>query len=242
MKISKYNRLYTAQNLQLNTMIEISDEHAHYLTIVLRLRAGDRIRVFNNQQGEYLAKLYQYSKKDYKLELIEQLKEPTATLPLIAAPGIIKNDRFTFLLEKAVELGATAFLPVICNRSQLRTLNISRLERCIIEASEQSERLYIPKITAASLLANFLQNSTAEFIIFCDEHASSDLSIKSLSPSILNSNIAVLTGPEGGFDNDELRLLNNSTKVKSVSLGSYVLRAETAMLTALAQIQLMRGN
>jgi 16S rRNA (uracil1498-N3)-methyltransferase len=240
MKVSKYNRIYITGNLEINCHIDLSEEHTHYLTIVLRLRAGDRVRVFNEDSGEYLAKLYTFGKRDYKLEILEKIREPEQLSELIAAPAIIKNDKFMFSLEKSVELGATKICPLMCARSQLRTLNIARLEKCILEATEQSERLSVPQIDAATMLANFLQDTEADTIIICNENEQESKSIKQLPIEILQGKIAVVVGPEGGFSDEELKLMENSSKVISVSLGQTLLRSETAMLVALSQIQLMR--
>jgi 16S rRNA (uracil1498-N3)-methyltransferase len=240
MKISKYNRIYIDGNLQLNDQIALSNEHAHYLSVVLRLRAGDRVRVFNKEQGEYLAKLYKYGKQDYQIEILDKLRDPKTHAPLIAAPAIIKNDKFMLSLEKSVELGATQICPLMCARSQLRTLNLSRLEKCIIEATEQSERLEIPSINAATMLANFLQDTAANTIIVCNENELESKSIKNLSSEVLNGSIAIVVGPEGGFSDDEIKLFYTCEKVISVSLSPTLLRSETAMLVALSQIQMMR--
>jgi 16S rRNA (uracil1498-N3)-methyltransferase len=241
MKVSKYNRIYIAGNLVVNEQISLSEEHSHYLTIVLRQRAGDRIRVFNHEQGEYLAKLYTFGKKDYKLEILEKLRDPENPAPLIAAPAIIKNEKFLLSLEKSVELGATKICPLMCARSQLRTLNIPRLERCIIEATEQSERLSVPQINAATMLANFIQDIDVDNILVCNENEVESKSIKHLPEGVLKGSLAVVVGPEGGFSDDEIKFLDSSSKVISVSLGHTLLRSETAMLVALSQIQLMRA-
>jgi 16S rRNA (uracil1498-N3)-methyltransferase len=240
MKVSKYNRIYISENLQINEQIQLSEEHAHYLTIVLRMRAGDRVRIFNERDGEYLGKLYTFGKKDYRIEAIEKLREPENLAPLIAAPAIIKNEKFMFSLEKSVELGATKICPLMCARSQLRTLNMPRLEKCIVEATEQSERLSIPQINAAVMLASFIHDTEAETIIICNENENDSKSIKNIPQDVLKKSVAVIVGPEGGFSDEELKILERSTKVVSVSLGKTLLRSETAILVALAQIQLMR--
>lgn len=226
-------RIFTAQDLAQDNFIELEADRAHYLAHVLRSRQGDKIRLFNGRGGEYAAVLHNVGKKNVTAHCKSQIRgqhSPLFLRHLYFAP--IKKTRQDFLIEKAVELGVTHLHPVLTNRTQIRKINLRRLEKQIIEAAEQCERLDIPRIFPMINFRDMIkswkeQDPKSCFICLAR--------CKGKSPSRINSNqdISLCIGPEGGFDEQEISLANDFA---SLNLGDNVLRAETAALSALARL------
>ena len=242
----KYNRIYIKNKLSIGCHLILDSSIQHYLINVLRLKNGHYIRVFNDKDGEYIAQLSLINKKNVKLELCELLKQPSIDknqLLLIAAPALIKNDRLHFTVEKSTELGITELAPIICSRSQSKTINMERIEKIVIEAVEQSEQLHVPIISPLQTLESFLNNNKCEQVIVADETINKDTNtIHNLPSSLFEKSIAVVIGPEGGFAPDEQTLFARYSNIQRISLGNNILRAETAMLSAIVQIQCARAR
>lgn len=237
MKISKIYRIYQKDYIPSSGLYILSAENAHYLSIVLRLRGGDKVRVFNEKQGEYLAKVYSFSKSGYSIEILEKFRDLKNISHLTIALSLIKSDRLMLAVEKAVELGVTEIAPLICNYSQFKNINMSKVEKTIIEAVRQCERLDLPALNPPLLLQKFNFNKY-DLVIYCNENEDELKTLKSLDIASFK-NIAIIIGPEGGFSEEELVFL--ASKATSISLGNNVLRAETAAICAISQVQLLRN-
>lgn len=223
-------RIFVESDLAENSTISLDDDTAHYLKNVLRRADGSVVRVFNGQDGEYLAAFTPQSKKSYALDIQNRLREQTNTskeIHLVFAP--IKKDRQDFMIEKAVELGATHFHPVLTQQTIIRDLNETRVKKQIQEAAEQCERLDIPKLEPLLKLDQFLRNWSDGIPLYTALERSDKEPLCSAS-----SSCAILIGPEGGFSDDEKEMLLNNPKVTAVTLGERILRAETAALYALS--------
>lgn len=231
-------RLYAPTQLKVNTSIDLNRGQSHYLINVMRSKQGDFVLIFNAESGEYKAEIISASKNYVSLNIIEQLKpalvgEPNLTLAF--AP--IKNPNSSYLVQKATELGVTNFMPIITERTIVRNLSTEKLTLVAIEAAEQCERLSIPTISEPIKLAN-ITALTKNFtnVFFCYERAPKENSLLSTLINYKNylNNSLVLTGPEGGFSDSEISVIQSLDKVKSVSLGDKILRADTAIISALA--------
>lgn len=227
----KYPRLYTPHSLNKGEQITLERDHAHYLKTVLRLNTGNHVRVFNAQNGEWVADIDDLGKKTAHITPTTQIRtpqEPTAPVHLIFTP--IKKHRMDFLIEKAVELGVTDLHPILTARTQMRKINAERIQAQIIEAAEQCERLDIPALHDLTAMDKKVTGWTETQTISCalerDESAN-DI-------NITHEGNAYLIGPEGGFDENERNFLLNSLKINAVSLGERILRAETAALYCLS--------
>ncbi len=227
----KYPRLYTPDALAENTENTLDKDKAHYLKTVLRLNVGDHIRLFNPQNGEWIAELSALSKKEALVIPKTQIRTPeklTESLHLLFPP--IKKNRMDFLIEKAVELGATDIHPVLTSRTQMRKINVDRINAQIIEAAEQCERLDIPTLHKLTDMDKKLAAWSETDTIACAlEREKSINTVQSTA-----SNSAFLIGPEGGFDDQERKFLLNCAVITPVSLGQRILRAETAALYCLS--------
>lgn len=233
-------RLYVTDALNAGGGITLADDQAHYLRHVLRLEAGQAVALFNGRDGEWRAVITEAGKKACRLGIEAQLRaqEPVADVWLCFAP--IKQGRIEMIVEKATELGAGRLLPVITRRVQMQKVNVERLAAHAREAAEQCERLDVPVVAEAVTLEKLLSNWPQERRLFiCAERSDAPALIKAAEAS---GPCALLVGPEGGFAPEEIDRMKNLPQAVPVSLGSRILRAETAAIAALAILQSVRQN
>lgn len=204
----------------------LSAGQTHYLKNVLRLKAGDPIRVFNTERGEFLADL---AGKEAIVK--EKLREPGSSKRRVHlfAPPLVK-DRMDFMIEKAVELGVTDFYPLLTERGQIRKVNEERLLAQMIEAAEQCERMDIPKLHKPVSVAGALDE--AKGLIFAGIERFEG-STDAAPRDGRDMNLNVLIGPPGGWSDKEREWL--CQKTAALDLGRNILRAETAAIVALAK-------
>ena len=247
-------RLYVAPDLTPGGQLVLDGDQAHYLTRVLRLGAGDPVRVFNGRDGELGANITASTKSTATLALGNRVREQAAApdLWLLFAP--LKKDRTDFVVEKAVELGASEIRPVITERTNADTVRVDRLQRVAVEAAEQTERLDVPPVReAAKLLAALDGWDERRALLYADEagddqgrpwggEAGKAAPILDVLSALPDGPAAILTGPEGGFSPAERKRLRDLPFVRPVGLGPRILRAETAALAALALWQAARGD
>lgn len=227
----KCPRLYVEDDLTSGTEIRLEDMHTHYLKNVLRKKSGDMLRLFNGRQGEWIGEIKDIAKKNSTAVLNECLKEQIERehrLHLLFAP--IKKARMDMLIEKSVELGVTDIHPVITQNTENRRLNYNRLQAQVIEASEQCERLNIPRIhdetTLKKLLAEWHEPQTLFVALERSPHT--------MHLTTASDHAFILIGPEGGFTEEEHEAMLAHHAVTAISLGEHILRAETAALKALS--------
>ncbi|WP_449254952.1 16S rRNA (uracil(1498)-N(3))-methyltransferase [Bosea sp. (in: a-proteobacteria)] len=236
------HRLHLDAAFAAGAELPLERDQANYLLNVLRLRAGDAIHVFNGRDGEWLARVAPEGRKQARLSLERQVKAqpPAADLHYLFAP--LKHARLDYMVQKAVEMGAGALQPVITRRTQVARLNRERMRANAIEAAEQCGILALPEIAAEKPLEAALAALDPErLLIFCDEGAERDSPLAALR-SCAPAPLAVLIGPEGGFDAGERRLIGARPNTLAISLGPRILRADTAAVAALAVVQAALGD
>ncbi|MCB1551019.1 MAG: 16S rRNA (uracil(1498)-N(3))-methyltransferase [Alphaproteobacteria bacterium] len=227
-------RLHVSAPLVQEAAVTLSEAQGHYLRHVMRLESGAQIRLFNQEQGEWLGTLECPSKKLTVVQLLNLLRAPEVVLRqvhLVFSP--IKKDRMDWLIEKAVELGVTDLHPVLMRRSVMRDIKVERVEAQIVEAAEQCERLDIPRLYPLESLPKFLKSHDGEQKIYAalerrEAPVLSEIFDRTLDPYFY------MIGPEGGFDPEEITLLCAQACIVPVSLGARILRAETAALFGLS--------
>lgn len=233
----KFNRIYINNHLAENIKLELGSDHTHYIKTVLRLKVNDQFRIFNGTDGEFLAQIAKLDRNNLAITIQECLRKPCAESSLTLAMSVIKQDKLMLAINMATQLGVTKIVPLITERCQFRSVNIERLTKCVIEATEQSERLNPPVIEPAISIQNYLKKNN-NFVLYANEHEKEENSILKLNKDI--TNISIVIGPEGGFTHDEIALLASYKNAYSISLGKNILRAETAAIAALAQVNLVR--
>lgn len=225
------NRLYIPSPLVTGASIELSDEQFNYLIKVLRLKTGYEVAVFN-EAGEWLAHIGEIYKKSASITVSEKITEPRHCKPLTLLFAPVKHPNPSFYVQKATELGVTQIIPIITERTIVRSVNDDKLALIAIEASEQSERFEIPTVSHSIQLMEAIHSIACDRILFCDE-AEQSRSLLSEITEHQFSHDAILIGPEGGFSEEERAALKANPKVVAVSISKNILRAETAMITAL---------
>lgn len=218
----------------------LSDGQAHYLRHVMRKVPGDRLRVFNGRDGEWLATVNELNKKNVLIEINEKLHEQQRNSDVWVFASPVKKEAFDLMVEKACELGAARFFPVICDHTVVHKVNHDRLQAIAIEAAEQSERLDVMSIESISSIKNALLSIDSQRnLIFCIERSMAP-PLPDVVRQLTGKSLGILIGPEGGFSSQEIDCIETIDGVYSVSLGVRILRAETALISALACVQLLR--
>jgi 16S rRNA (uracil1498-N3)-methyltransferase len=237
-------RLHLIAGLAAGCEIELEPARAHYLRSVLRLGPGAAVAVFNAEDGEWLCRIAGIGKNGARLTAERQLRSPEPGGEpdpwLLFAP--IKRARLDWLVEKATELGVAALLPVWTARTQVERVNLDRLRAHAVEAAEQSERLSVPDLRAPERLGRLLASwPGARRLVVCDESGAGE-PISDAAARLPPGPVALLVGPEGGFDETELDAIGKLSFVTRVGLGPRVLRGETAALAAVAVFQAIAGD
>lgn len=242
--MSTLPRLYVSNDLNAEAVFSLADGQGHYLTRVLRLGLGGKVRLFNGRHGEWLAQLDEVRGRQAFVAVSEELKAQPASVcgpRLLFAP--LKKARMDFAVEKATELGVSVLQPVITSRTQTRNVRLDRLRMQTIEAAEQTERFDLPQVDEPQpLVAALGEVPAGETLVFCDEAPGAPPMAAALGK--LGSGISggILIGPEGGFASDERAYLKSLDFVIPVSLGPRILRAETAIVSALTIWQAVLGD
>ena len=223
-------RLFYSNKLKTGTISRLSEKQSHYTKHVMRLKAGDKISLFNSQDGEWDVKIIDQGKifTEFKVEKLSRPLSHEKNIWLAFSP--IKKVPQDLMIQKTTELGIQKFIPLLCERSVVREINIKRVEKIITEACEQSNRITVPKIQELQMLEEFIKNFPDDGkIVFCDINSQS----KDLYNKLSKKNpICILIGPEGDFSEEERQFITNYKNVISITLGKNILRAETAAIAS----------
>jgi 16S rRNA (uracil1498-N3)-methyltransferase len=236
-------RLYIDAPLGEGRAVALEREHSNYLGNVLRLAAGDSVLVFNGRDGEWRAAIAGRKRPDSLT--IEAQARPQDRLPDLAyvfAP--LKHARLDYMVQKAVEMGASRLEPVLTRFTQVSRVNGERMRANVVEAAEQCGILSIATVADPVPLERYLTSRGAErLLVFCDEAAEVTDPLEALEASRADAGgIDVLVGPEGGFAEEERTLLLRQPRTLRLALGPRILRADTAAVAALALVQAALGD
>lgn len=235
-------RLYVEADFRAGAALDCTPSQANYLGNVLRLGVGDDVLVFNGRDGEWLAEITAAKRGAVALTAREQVR-PQSDGPdvhYLFAP--LKKARLDYMVQKATEMGAAALRPVMTRRTNAERVNIERMRANAVEAAEQCGILRLPEVFEPEKLADVMRGWDAgRALIFADEAApvASPLDALRAAPQ---GPLALLIGPEGGFDPAEREMLLRLPFVHAVSLGPRVMRADTAAVAALALLNAVLGD
>jgi 16S rRNA (uracil1498-N3)-methyltransferase len=239
----KSPRLFVDAPLEAGASVALDRAQTHYLSHVLRLKAGERVLVFNGRDGEWSTSLEEGGKRTASLGAIAQTRPQTAPADLHYLFVPLKSARLDYMVQKAVEMGVSRLQPVLTRHGQVARVNNERMRANAIEAAEQCGILLLPEIEPPVALANLLaQREPGRWLVFCDEAAESANPATALQNVPPHSPLAVLVGPEGGFAEDERAALLKQPNVARLSLGPRILRADTAAVAALTVVQSVLGD
>ena len=224
-------RLFFSNTLSADTTDRLDKSQSHYLAKVMRIKESEVFSIFN-QNGEWEAKVLKISKGIVEFKTVKQLRKKESSKELWLAFSPIKSNYQNFMIQKATELGVTKFLPIIFDRTVVRKINNERLEKIVIEASEQSNRLNVPEIEKVQDLKNFL-NSNSMDLIFTDLNSDNKKIEKS---KLTDKPICIIIGPEGDFSEAEREEILSFKGVQSLKINENILRSETAVISAISII------
>ena len=243
----RLTRIYSPEHLSSGKHLNLPKDLSHYLGNVLRLKAGDKVALFNAESGEFYAEVSDVTKNAIIVTLSEQRREALSSrqraVRLELGLGLSKGDRMDYGIQKSVELGVTLITPVNCEYGDVRFKHASRIanklrhwRRIATGASEQSGRLDVPTIAEPLDLSDWLERQSSEILLCLDSRGT-----ERLGDTLLGNSIAILIGPEGGLSSAEVALSAESGFIP-ITLGPRVLRTETAPVAALAVIQHCLGH
>ena len=222
-------RLFFKESLSINFTAKLDKSQSHYVSKVMRVKVNEVFSLFNNG-GEWEAKILNISKSIVEFNITKQLRQKESMKEMWLAFSPIKSNYFNFMIQKATELGVTKFIPIIFDRTIVRKINKERLEKVIIEAAEQSNRINVPSIDEPKSLKDFLINEKMD-IIFTDLNSQN----KKIDLEKFTSNpTCVIIGPEGDFSEDEREQILAFKGVQPIKINENILRSETAVISALS--------
>jgi 16S rRNA (uracil1498-N3)-methyltransferase len=235
-------RLFVDAALYPGATVALEREQSNYLGNVLRLSAGDAILVFNGCDGEWRAAIEGRKRPD-QLLIVEQTRSQDRLPDLAYVFAPLKHARLDYMVQKAVEMGASRLQPVLTRFTQVSRVNLERMRANVIEAAEQCGILNLAAVEEPVRLERFLEHRTPErLLVFCDEAAEVSDPLQALKAAGPVQGVDVVIGPEGGFAEDERALLLRQGRALRISLGPRILRADTAGVAALALVQAVLGD
>jgi 16S rRNA (uracil1498-N3)-methyltransferase len=237
-------RLFVDAALASGASILLDRNQGNYLGNVMRLGAGDTVLVFNGRDGEWQAEIAGRKRPD-RLDIIRQarVQDRLPDLTYVFAP--LKHARLDYMVQKAVEMGASTLQPVLSRFTQVTRVNLDRMRANVVEAAEQCGILSLAKVEEPVALERWLsQRADQRLLVFCDEAAATADPVAALAGRRETGpgGIDLLIGPEGGFAEEERVALLRQPRIIRLSLGPRILRADTAAVAALSLVQAALGD
>ena len=224
-------RLFFPESLSLNFKSKLDRSQSHYLTKVMRIKIGESFSLFN-KNGEWITKINQISKGIVEFIVVEKFRHKENTKEIWLAFSPIKSNYSNFMIQKATELGVTKFIPIIFDRTIVRKINSERLEKIIIEATEQSNRINLPFLEKPQNLNSFLKKNEDKIdLIFTDLNTKNK---KIEINKVRNKPLCIIIGPEGDFSEQERNNILNFKGVKPFKINENILRSETAVISSIS--------
>ena len=235
-------RLYVEAPQRAGATVECTASQANYLGNVLRLGVADKLLVFNGQEGEWLAEITAMKRGACLLTAREQVRPQSAGPDIHYLFAPLKKARLDYMVQKATEMGVAALRPVMTRRTNAERVNVERMRANVVEAAEQCGILRLAEVSEPEKLGEVLRGwDASRALIFADEAAAVASPLEALA-AVPRGPLALLIGPEGGFDPAERELLLSLPFVYAISLGPRVMRANTAAVAALALMNAVLGD
>ena len=231
-------RLFVRHQLAGGALIDLDAAQANYLGNVMRLKEGAKLLLFDGSSGEWLARIAEAGKKRMTLAVEQRRREPEAIPDVWLAFAPVKRTQTDWLVEKATELGVARLFPVMTQRTVAERVKLERLEAIVIEAAEQCGRTRLPQISEPLALKQLLSNRDRSRRLYFADEGGGEPAISAFTPGPA----LILTGPEGGFTDEERASIRAADNAVPVSLGPRILRAETAALASLSAYMALAGD
>ena len=221
-------RLFFPESLSINLSSKLDKSQSHYLSKVMRVNIGEKFSLFN-QSGEWEAKITKIIKGVVEFSITKKIRSNANEKEIWLAFAPIKLNYLNLMIQKATELGVTKFIPILTERTIVRKINEKRVNKIIIEASEQSNRLKVPQLEEIIKLDDFLKFNQKTNIIFGDLNTNNKkLNINSTEP------ICILVGPEGDFTTKEREKILKLKNLIPLKINENILRSETAAISIIS--------
>lgn len=225
-------RLFVDASLDVGATVTLDGPQAHYLARVMRLAEGDAVLLCDNRTGEWAAQVSHAGKREVTLAIAGLLRPREDVPDFTLCAALLKKDRFDLVLEKACELGVRRIQPVLTRRCVADKLNLDRARAILVEAAEQCARTALPELAEPVKLDALLKHWQEErTLFFADENGGENAAQQFAA---FSGPAALLTGPEGGFDEAERKAIRALDQARPITLGPRILRGETAALAATA--------
>ncbi len=211
--------------------IILTEKLHHYIHNVMRCNVGDTVIVFNEKVGEFGAFIKEQNKKKTILSVGEQIRQPQQENISDSILYVAPIKRMQMVVEKATELGIREITPVITDYSNAKT-DLEKMKAWAIEASEQCERISVPQVNPPQKLKKVLDEMDRRRVVyFANERVGEEK-----ASIISNQPVGFLVGPEGGFSQAEKDMILSYPNIKNITLGSLILRTETAVIALLSKV------
>ena len=221
-------RLFFSESLSINLSSKLDKSQSHYLSKVMRVNIGEKFSLFN-QSGEWEAKIAKIIKGVVEFSITKKIRSNTNEKEIWLAFAPIKLNYLNLMIQKETDLGVTRFIPILTERTIVRKINEKRVNKIIIEASEQSNRLKVPQLEEIVKLDDFLKFNQKTNIIFGDLNTNNNkLNIKSTEP------LCILIGPEGDFTTQEREKILKLKNIIPLKINENILRSETAAISIIS--------
>ena len=226
-------RLYFSDKIYSDLIAPLTKDQSHYIKDVMRLKLGDNLSVFNTQ-GEWNVTIEKYEKGSAYIKILDKARDKENEKNIWLAFSPIKQNPLNFIIQKGTELGVQKFIPILSERTIVKEVNLERVKKIIVEASEQSNRISVPEIKNLEPLKKFLSQFPKNgCLIFCDINCDKN-NLKNILSKKIEGPVCVLIGPEGDFSEAERQSIIELDQACSLSLANNILRAETAAITAVS--------
>ena len=233
-------RLFVSERLGDGVQVMLVGPSAHYLGKVMRVGPGDAVVLCDDATGEWAARIVETGKRDVTLTVETRLRPREQVPDFWLCPALLKKDRFDLVLEKATELGVRAIHPLVTRRCVADKLNPERARSIVVEAAEQCARTALPELAPPVKLDAMLRDWPAErTLFFADELGGTPLATAFAAHP---GPAALITGPEGGFDDAERAAIRALPQAVAISLGPRILRGETAAIAGVAAWMALAGD
>ncbi len=225
-------RFYTSPENFKESKVTLDLEETRHLRDVLRLKIAETVRVFDGQGKEFLCEIEEISKKFSKLNIINEVSpiSSESNLELTLAVALLKGDKLDLVVQKAVELGVTTFVPIVTIRCDVKSFRAERLNRISLEATKQCGRAKLMQIKPQVEFKDFINNCESETFLFSERSGEKFVSIKS------DKKLTAIIGSEGGWEDSEIELAGKKG-IQIITLGGRILRAETAAISITSLLQ-----
>ncbi|WP_025898134.1 16S rRNA (uracil(1498)-N(3))-methyltransferase [Sneathiella glossodoripedis] len=236
-------RLYVDAGLSQDQGVVLEKAQSHYIGTVMRRKPGDKVLLFNGRDGEWLGEIQEIKKNHSLIRPVERtrIQKNGADIELWFAP--VKKTQTALIIQKATELGVSCLVPVQTMRTQADRLREDKMYLQAVEAAEQCERLSVPKIKELTKLDKVLASREADReLIFCHERRDLSDPVEVLEGVAPSNKVAILVGPEGGFTEEEREKIASCDGTHILGMGPRILRAETAVVSALTLFQALCGD